>query len=37
MNTPTMAPSSAAASAHVVRKIYGSGDSEVRALDGISV
>ena len=37
MNTPTMAPSSAAASATSVRKIYGSGDSEVRALDGISV
>ena len=34
--TPT-APGAVAASARDARKIYGSGDTEVRALDGVTV
>lgn len=37
MNTPTTTSTSPAASAVSVRKIYGTGDSEVRALDGVTV
>ena len=37
MTTPTMTDTARAASALDARKIYGSGDSEVHALDGISV
>ncbi|MFM9138878.1 MAG: ABC transporter ATP-binding protein, partial [Actinomycetota bacterium] len=37
MTTPTMAQTGSAASASNALKIYGSGDSEVRALDGVSV
>ena len=37
MTTPTMVSTSTAASANDALKVYGSGDSEVRALDGITV
>jgi len=37
MNSPTLTSTSPAASAVTVRKIYGAGDSEVRALDGVTV
>ena len=37
MTTPTTTSTSPAASAVSVRKIYGTGDSEVRALDGVTV
>ena len=37
MTTPTMTTTGSAASATDARKIYGSGDSEVRALDGVTV
>jgi putative ABC transport system ATP-binding protein len=37
MNSPTLTSTSPAASAVTVRKIYGTGDSEVRALDGVTV
>ena len=37
MTTPTMVSTGAAASANNALKVYGSGDSEVRALDGITV
>lgn len=37
MTTPTMVSTGTAASANDALKVYGSGDSEVRALDGITV
>ena len=37
MTTPTMVSTGADASANNALKVYGSGDSEVRALDGITV